>query len=59
MRLNGNTFEVTVNLFEGLRQIRESMFEHNTLPQLAIWVDAICINQDDKDEKAKQVPNMH
>ncbi|KAI8712730.1 HET domain-containing protein [Fusarium sp. LHS14.1] len=57
--LNGNTCEVTVNLFEGLRQIRESMFEDGTLPQLPIWVDAICINQDDKNEKAKQVPNMH
>ncbi|WAO95833.1 HET domain-containing protein [Fusarium falciforme] len=59
IHLNGNTFKVTVNLFEGLRQIRESMFEDNTLPQLPIWVDVTCINQDDKDEKAKQVPNMH
>ncbi|KAI8654198.1 hypothetical protein LRP88_01777 [Fusarium phalaenopsidis] len=59
IRLNGNTFEVTVNLFEGLRQIRESIYEDESLPQLPLWVDAICINQDDKDEKAKQVPNMH
>ncbi|EEU35571.1 uncharacterized protein NECHADRAFT_86801 [Fusarium vanettenii 77-13-4] len=59
IRLNGDDFEVTVNLFEGLRQIRESMFENGTLSQLPIWVDAICINQGDKDEKAKQVPNMH
>lgn len=57
--LNGDTFEVTVNLFEGLRQIRESMFEDESLPTLPLWIDAICINQDDKDEKAKQVPNMH
>ncbi|KAL2673780.1 hypothetical protein Neosp_012224 [[Neocosmospora] mangrovei] len=59
IRLNGSTFKVTVNLFEGLRQIRESMFEDETLPQLPIWVDAICINQDDKVEKKNQIPNMH
>ncbi|RMJ16599.1 hypothetical protein CDV36_003718 [Fusarium kuroshium] len=59
IHLNGNKFEVTVNLFEGLQQIRESTFEAKTLPQLPIWVDAICINQDDKEEKANQVPNMH
>jgi hypothetical protein len=59
IRLNDCDFEVTVNLYEGLRQMRESMFEAETLPKLPIWVDAICINQEDMDEKAKQVPNMH
>ncbi|RSL47621.1 hypothetical protein CEP54_013319 [Fusarium duplospermum] len=59
IHLNGTEFEVTVNLFDGLRQIRKSMFEDGTLRQLPIWADAICINQEDKEEKAKQVPNMH
>ncbi|CAG9990805.1 unnamed protein product [Clonostachys byssicola] len=59
IRLNDCDFEVTVNLYEGLRQIRESMFVTETLPKLPIWVDAICINQEDIDEKAKQVPKMH
>ncbi|UPK95496.1 hypothetical protein LCI18_006431 [Fusarium solani-melongenae] len=59
IRLNGYKFEVTVNLFEGLRQIRRSIFEDASLHQLPIWIDAICINQDDKEEKAKQVPEMY
>ncbi|KAJ4172025.1 hypothetical protein NW754_007623 [Fusarium falciforme] len=35
------------------------MFKDGTLRQLPIWADAICINQDDNEEKAKQIPNMH
>ncbi|KAM5356791.1 hypothetical protein ACJ41O_003437 [Fusarium nematophilum] len=43
---------------------KRAMFETDAsdpdrLQQLPLWVDAICINQDDKKEKAKQVPNMH
>lgn len=59
IHLNGNEFGVTVNLFEGLRQIRESMFKDGTLRQLPIWADAICISQEDNEEKAKQIPKMH
>ncbi|KAM0417447.1 hypothetical protein ACHAPT_012509 [Fusarium lateritium] len=59
VRLNGRDFEVTVNLYEGLRQMRESIYETEDLPMLPVWIDAICINQEDKNEKAKQVPNMH
>lgn len=33
---------------------------HKTRPEFqAIWIDAICINQDDEDEKSAQVPIMH
>ncbi|KAI8653433.1 HET domain-containing protein [Fusarium keratoplasticum] len=59
IHLNGNEFGVTVNLFEGLRQIRESMFKDGTLRQLPIWADAICISQEDNEEKVKQIPKMH
>jgi hypothetical protein len=43
---------VTPNLFDALVQLRESF------PRELLWVDAICINQTDNDEKAFQVDRM-
>lgn len=46
--LNGHRFSVTKNLFLALQDLRGS--EH-----LKIWIDAICINQEDVDERTNQV----
>ncbi|EUC46971.1 hypothetical protein COCMIDRAFT_45858, partial [Bipolaris oryzae ATCC 44560] len=49
--VNGRTFEVTRNLFEALNSIVES-------ESFVIWIDAICINQADDEEKGWQVALM-
>jgi len=43
---------VTENLFEALTRLREEG------DSKWIWIDALCINQDDKTEKNHQVPLM-
>ena len=50
--ISGKPKAMTQNLFECLRRVR-----HRAEP-LRIWIDAICINQTDDDEKASQVANM-
>ncbi|UPK96540.1 hypothetical protein LCI18_007475 [Fusarium solani-melongenae] len=49
---NGYEVEVTDSCFEALSSMREA------LGSFTIWVDAICINQMDDDEKAAQIPLM-
>ena len=48
--LNGQDFQVTDNLMFFLRRKRAV--------DLAFWIDAICINQDDKAEKSEQIGRM-
>lgn len=43
---------VTDNLAEAMRRLRD------TESARALWIDAICINQQDDDERSKQVPLM-
>ncbi|GLA44223.1 hypothetical protein AnigIFM63309_002809 [Aspergillus niger] len=50
--LNGHTFEVTENLWLAMRRLRKS-----TEPRV-FWIDAICINQSNNDEKSSQVSFM-
>lgn len=50
--LNQCTFRVTENLYAALQVLRES---HNTD---LFWIDAICINQSDLEERSAQVQNM-
>lgn len=45
-------FEVTVNLFNALRRLRRAK------ETLLLWVDAICINQTDLEERGSQVAIM-
>ncbi|RYP81468.1 hypothetical protein DL770_005901 [Monosporascus sp. CRB-9-2] len=52
IRCHGGTISITANLERALRDLR--------LPNLIrpLWVDAVCINQQDVDERARQVAYM-
>jgi hypothetical protein len=50
--LNGVPVHVTANLFDALKHIRDDSVD------MVLWVDAICINQNDDHEKGKQVSRM-
>ncbi|KAF2472960.1 HET-domain-containing protein, partial [Lindgomyces ingoldianus] len=50
--LNGHRFEVTRNLKRALQRLRTLGTE------VSIWIDAICINQVDMDERMHQVQLM-
>jgi len=54
--VNGNLFPVTVNLESALRHLRE----HNryVAEEAVFWIDALCINQRDVEEKMQQVRLM-
>jgi hypothetical protein len=52
IQLNGIKKKVNVNLYEGLKRLREEDKE------ITIWIDALCINQDDDHEKGFQVALM-
>ncbi|CZR53667.1 uncharacterized protein PAC_03547 [Phialocephala subalpina] len=51
IRVNGSRYYVTPNCHTALQRLRE-------LGESPLWIDAICINQDDKAEKARQIPLM-
>ncbi|KAF2008632.1 heterokaryon incompatibility, partial [Aaosphaeria arxii CBS 175.79] len=53
LQCNGKDLRIMQNLQQALLNLRRS---DSTLRWL--WVDAICINQADDDEKAMQIPNM-
>ncbi|KAH8683228.1 heterokaryon incompatibility protein-domain-containing protein [Tricladium varicosporioides] len=50
--LNGDKHLVTMNLESALKRIRE------TDRVVTYWIDALCINQDDNDERSNQVSLM-
>ncbi|KAF5675607.1 heterokaryon incompatibility protein (het-6OR allele) [Fusarium denticulatum] len=50
--LNGSEFAVKPNLYNALFQL------HHTYPQMLFWVDALCINQKDLQERKLQVGIM-
>ncbi|KAF2440599.1 hypothetical protein P171DRAFT_395149, partial [Karstenula rhodostoma CBS 690.94] len=49
---NGNDIYIDNNLHAALHQLRAEKAGY------PIWADAICINQDDRDEKSKHIPLM-
>lgn len=49
---NGNSAQVSLNLFEGLQHIRQSS------TKVLFWIDQLCINQLDLDERSSQVALM-
>ncbi|KAE9369119.1 HET-domain-containing protein, partial [Stipitochalara longipes BDJ] len=52
MGLNGSEILVTDTLWDALASLRDER-----APK-AVWVDFLCINQKDEDEKSRQVPLM-
>ncbi|ERF69908.1 hypothetical protein EPUS_05452 [Endocarpon pusillum Z07020] len=52
IQLNDQLFEVTENLWVALRRLR------NHAIRRVLWIDAICINQTDNNEKSQQVAMM-
>lgn len=53
---NGHPVMVTRNLLDFLRTAKQhGSFPHESMP---IWIDAVCINQEDLDERAAQVRIM-
>lgn len=50
--LNEHWYSITANLFAALCCLRRNLIEG------FIWIDALCINQNDEIEKAEQVPRM-
>ncbi|KAF5692442.1 Het6 heterokaryon incompatibility [Fusarium denticulatum] len=57
--LNDQPFSITRNLYNALYQYRRHVFNgYNNDTMALLWVDAICINQNDQVEKSIQVPRM-
>ncbi|CAH0040078.1 unnamed protein product [Clonostachys rhizophaga] len=52
IRINNCEFPIRTNLYEALSCLQDRYIER------IIWIDAICINQEDKDEKGHQVQSM-
>ncbi|KAK3947131.1 heterokaryon incompatibility protein-domain-containing protein [Pseudoneurospora amorphoporcata] len=50
--INGCAFAVRENLYAALLHLRDHSIKRT------IWIDAICINQDDEEEKGHQVQSM-
>jgi hypothetical protein len=57
IQLNGQPFSVSQGLHAALRQLSIIHGDSGT-PQRRIWIDAICINQEDGEEKSHQVMQM-
>ena len=49
MELDGQSLDVPLNATRALRDLRDSVHCRN------MWIDAVCINQDDKAERASQI----
>ncbi|KAH8897704.1 hypothetical protein GQ53DRAFT_742634 [Thozetella sp. PMI_491] len=66
IRLNNTSFNITRNLFHAFCQIRKwatgdsDVLQSHFSPRkkYLFWADAICLNQDDREEKIKQIPRM-
>ncbi|KAL8911357.1 MAG: hypothetical protein Q9171_003451 [Xanthocarpia ochracea] len=54
--LDGHRFSVTRSLYNALCHLRDA-FEVDKR-ELHIWADAVCINQDDQEERAREVKKM-
>ncbi|KAI0888431.1 HET-domain-containing protein [Annulohypoxylon maeteangense] len=55
INIDGHDFPVTTNLLSALRHLRSVL---GAVDQITLWVDAVCINQADLDERAQQVSMM-
>jgi hypothetical protein len=55
--INGHDFLVTTNLEDALRHLRCSTHSESTM-QVPFWIDAICVNQEDSNERDAQARRM-
>lgn len=55
INIHGHTVSVTSNLGSALREIRDHHYDFAELDSIPLWIDAICINQADTDERTQQV----
>ncbi|KAM0426030.1 hypothetical protein ACHAPT_008661 [Fusarium lateritium] len=59
IRVNGSSFRVTRNLYDALHEYRRQFLGQDADTNNSfIWIDAICIDQNNQNEKAIQVPRM-
>jgi hypothetical protein len=56
--VDGEVFKCKANLYNALATLR-SYFRAEKAPKALLWIDAICIDQSDEQEKARQIGNMH
>ncbi|KAL9036760.1 MAG: hypothetical protein Q9180_004109 [Flavoplaca navasiana] len=54
--LDGHRFSVARSLYNALSHLRDALEVEKR--ELHIWADAICINQDDQEERAREVKKM-
>lgn len=55
IRLDGHVYQVTINLYNALYTFSETK---DSAIQGYIWIDALCINQADVEERGRQVGMM-
>lgn len=55
INIHGHVVSVTSNLGSALREIRDHHYEVAKLDSIPLWIDAICINQADIEERVQQV----
>lgn len=56
--VNEHKVQVTTNLASALKYVPQHLNQFNNAATMKLWVDAICINQDNTSEKNHQVPFM-
>ncbi|KAK2754451.1 heterokaryon incompatibility protein [Colletotrichum kahawae] len=56
--VNGAPFLITYNLYEALKTFRDLPPNGLLSAPFWLWVDAICINQNDTSEKSRQIPRL-
>lgn len=55
INIHGHVVPVTSNLASALREIRDHHYDFAKLHLIPLWIDAICINQADTEERTQQV----
>lgn len=55
INVNGSTIPITSSLAVVLKHFRSHHYDHLELHSTPLWIDAVCINQADFTERAKQV----
>ena len=58
IQLGGYFVEITVSLADALYDVRRMRCPNATRGSVRLWVDALCINQTDNEERSNQVRNM-